>query len=48
VRVLLHSILALCEGYSSASRPAHFTPKECAADTHWTDFWVGLRAGRDV
>jgi hypothetical protein len=32
----------------SASRPGRFTPKERSAGTHWTEDWVGLRAGLDT
>jgi hypothetical protein len=29
----------------SASRPGRFTPGEGARCTHWTECWVGPRAG---
>jgi hypothetical protein len=41
-------IWALDEGEWSASRPARFTPRERAPDTHWIAGWVSTRAGLDT
>jgi hypothetical protein len=36
---------ALDGGEWSASRPCRFIPEETATGTHWTEGWVGPRAG---
>ena len=28
--------------------PSRFTPKETSPSTHWTDGWMGPRAGLDI
>jgi len=39
---------ALDEGEWLASRPGRFTPRKRCPGTHWTEGWVGRRAGLDV
>jgi hypothetical protein len=45
IRIFLAS--ALVGGEWLASRPCRFTSGERAPDTHWTEGWVGPRAGLD-